>query len=464
MSDATLSFDAKVGRAGTEQWSSRMVYVLAMTGSAVGLGNIWRFPYIMGEHGGGAFVLVYLLCIGLIGLPVLMSEALVGKFGRRSPAKSVAAIAQASGSNRGWSVVGTTGSIAGFLILSFYVVIAGWAVAYTWFGFSGQFTGKDAEQIGELFGGLLASPSSLMVVSLVMIAGITFVVSRGIRAGLEAAVSKMMPLLFVLLSVLVVYAAVTGEFGQAVQFMFAPDFSKLTWTSVLVALGHSFFTLSLASGIVIMYGAYLPEGTSIARTSVQIALLDTVVALLAGLAIFPIVFANGLEPGAGPGLLFHSLPIAFGSMPMGQIVGGLFFLMVVVAAFTSGISLIESTVVRFCEITGLSRINSAMIVATTLGLMSLLTVYSFAGADWASPEWLGMSYFDAIDQLTEKVMLPLGGLAIAVFTGWFVSREISLKLLNGNALIHALWLFCVQFLAPAAIVVVFLQSVGVLRF
>ncbi|BDY05042.1 sodium-dependent transporter [Ferrimonas sp. YFM] len=448
------------------RWSNRFTYILAATGAAVGLGNIWKFPYIMGENGGGAFVLVYLVCIALIGVPVMMAEVMIGKYGRLAPSKSVIKLARDSGRSSAWRVTGWGGVIAGFLILSFYVVIAGWAVAYTWYGFTGSFTGRSADEIGQLFSNLNASPYPLLGWSGVIVLGTIIVVGKGVQKGLEKAVNYMMPILFVLLTIMVLYAANTGEFGQAVRFMFEPDFSKLSWNGVLIALGHSFFTLSLASGIMIMYGAYLPEGTSLVKTSVYIALMDTLVALMAGLAIFPIVFANGLPAGAGPGLIFQSLPIAFGQMPLGWLFGGSFFLMVVVAAFTSSIALIESSVAWLVEHRGLLRWQAAAVAGFAIWLVSLLTVFSLTGAEWSVVSLWGdikMSYFDLLDYITANIMLPLGGLIISVFSAWAVKEQISRKMLDTEPGLYLLWQTCLRYIAPVAIILVFLNLIGVLN-
>ncbi|USD39567.1 sodium-dependent transporter [Ferrimonas sp. SCSIO 43195] len=447
------------------QWTNRFSYVLAATGAAVGLGNIWKFPYIMGENGGGAFVLVYLVCIALIGIPVMMAEVMIGKFGRQTPAKSAVLMAKASGRSSAWKVTGWGGVLAGFLILSFYVVIAGWAVAYTWYGFNGSFENQNAEQIGILFSELNAGPWALMGWSGFIVLGTVLVVGKGVQKGLEKAVNYMMPVLFVLLAIMVGYAATTGNFSEAVQFMFAADFSKLSWNGVLIALGHSFFTLSLASGIMIMYGAYLPDNTSLVKTSVYIAIMDTLVALMAGLAIFPIVFANGLPAGAGPGLIFQSLPIAFGQMPLGQLFGGSFFLMVVVAAFTSSIALIESSVAWLVENRGFSRWQAAFSAGFAIWLVSLLTVFSLTGAEWSVVSLWGdirISFFDLLDYITANIMLPLGGLIIAVFASWAVSEEISRRTLDTTPALYRLWQLSLRFVAPVAIVAVFLNLIGVL--
>ncbi len=294
-----------------ETWSNWPTFILAASGSAVGLGNIWKFPYIMGENGGGAFVLVYLLCIAAIGVPVMIAEVMLGRRGRRSPINTMQVLAEEAGRSRRWGGVGLLATAAAFLILSFYSVIAGWAMPYVGHAIAGDFNGASPDEIGGLFGGLLGSPVSLLFWHTLFMALTVFVSASGVRSDLERAVTLLMPTLLVLLVVLMVYGMTTGHFGEAAALMFNTDFSKLTAEAVLTAVGHAFFSLSLAAGSMMAYGSYLKSGTSIAGTSTMIAGVDTLVALMAGLAIFPIVFTNGLEPGAGPGLVFQTLPIAF---------------------------------------------------------------------------------------------------------------------------------------------------------
>ncbi|RJG41879.1 sodium-dependent transporter [Motilimonas pumila] len=455
------------------RWSSHFAYILAATGAAVGLGNIWKFPYIMGENGGGAFVIVYLLCILFIGIPVMMAEVMIGKRGRSTPANAAAKVATESGSSKHWSFLGMSGVVAGFLILSFYVVIAGWAVAYVVHAGSGDFSaiaaaasdsGDHAGKIGEIFSGLLSNPAELITYTTIMVVATVLVLGKGLNKGLEKAVTSLMPALFILLAIIMVYSAIEGHFGEAAAFMFAPDFSKLTVHSVLEALGHAFFTLSLSSGIMMIYGAYLPEGVSIAKTSIWIAICDTVVALMAGLAIYPIVFANGMEPAAGPGLLFQTLPIAFGKMPMGDLFGTVFFVMIVFAAFTSAIALLESATAYLVERRGLARWPAAIVAGSGIWVLSLGTVFSFTGAEWTKMSFFGNggNFFEVIDFITANIMLPLAGLFTAIFVGWKVKKaHVEKEMQLTGAAMGALML-CLKFIAPIAITIVFAQLVGII--
>ncbi len=448
-------------------WSSRFTFIIAATGAAVGLGNIWKFPYIMGQNGGGAFVLVYLLAILLIGIPVLMAEVLMGKRGRLSPGLTARALVIEASAHRYWQVTGWIGLLAGFLILSFYSVIAGWAFAYVTKAVQNGFSGKSAAELGQMFSEFSGDSNSLLLWTSVVIVLTCGVVARGLKQGLERSLKLMMPLLYLLLVLMAIYAGMTGEFKQALHFMFYPDFSKLSVNGVLIALGHAFFTLSLASGVMMIYGAYLPNNVSIVKTSIWIALADTSVALIAGMVIYPIVFGQGLDAGQGPGLIFVTLPIAFASMPGGAVIGTLFFLMLVFAAFTSTIAMIESVVAWLIESRGLSRIKAAVLAGVVLWLMSLLTVFSFSNASWT--QWhfnfLGKevhNLFEILDHLAADILLPIGGLLIALFTGWVMKRQATEQELNTSPLAYTIWRFCIRWFTPIAIGLVFLNLVGVL--
>ena len=440
-------------------WSSRWAFFLAATGSAVGLGNIWKFPYITGQNGGGAFVLVYLACILAIGIPLLMAEVMIGRRGRANPEGAMAALAKQAGASRHWGKLGSVAIFTGFLILSFYAVIAGWAVAYAPAAAIGSFAGLDAESSGALFAAMLGDPWKLVGYGTLVLLLTLGIVGLGVREGLERSLRFMMPGLFVLLLVLVGYAATTGHFAEAVDFLFAADFSKLSGQGVLVALGHSFFTLSLASGAMMAYGSYLPAGTSIVKTSIMVALADTGVALLAGLAIFPLVFANGLEPGSGPGLIFVTLPIAFGQMPFGQVVGGLFFVMLAIAALTSAISLSEPTIAWLTEKFGISRLKAVLLSGVALWLLSLGTVLSFSA--WSEITLFGKTFFDSLDYLTTNLLMPLGGLGTVLFSGWVLSRSTVQEALGiGHPQLFRLWWQVLRGVTPLGILLVFLHSMG----
>ncbi len=443
------------------QWSNRWAFILAATGSAVGLGNIWKFPYITGENGGGAFVLIYLLCIAVIGIPIMMAEIMLGRRGRRSPINTMMHLAQESKVSATWKLLGVAGVIAGFLILSYYSVIAGWAVAYFFRSISSVFVGVTADGVATIFNDLVSDPERLLAWHTLFIVMTMVIVARGVRGGLEKAVRFLMPSLFVLLVILVGYAMNTDYFLKGLSFLFTPDFSKITANGVLIAMGHAFFTLSLGMGAIMVYGSYLPKSTSIAKASILIAMADTMVALMAGMAIFPIVFANDLAPGAGPGLIFQTLPIAFGHMPGGTFFGTLFFLLLVFAAWSSAISLIEPMVAWLVENRGMSRVKASVWSGFVTWLIGIGTIFSFN--IWGGEEYqlFGKTFFDLLDYLTANIMLPLGGLFIAIFAAWRMTRSDVIDELKINENMFKLWFFLVRYITPVAVIIVFLNAIGI---
>ncbi|MFL2553240.1 MAG: sodium-dependent transporter [Candidatus Rariloculaceae bacterium] len=442
-------------------WSSRFAFILAVAGSAVGLGNIWKFPYIAGVNGGGAFVLVYLLCVFIIGLPIMMAEILMGRRGRRNPIATMRLLGEEEGGSRRWAIVGAVGVIAGFLILSYYSVIAGWAIAYIFQGISGAFTSIDTEGVGAIFSSISGSWALTGFWHTLFMVMTTVVVSKGVEQGLERAVRVLMPALLTLLLVLLFYSVIAGDFAAGLRFMFEPKFGDLTQAGVLSALGHAFFTLSVGMGAVMAYGAYLPSETSIVRISIAVVSADTVIAILAGLVIFPIVFANGLDPAAGPGLIFQSLPLAFGQLPGGIIIAGLFFLLLTFAAWTSAISLMEPAVAWLIEVHKLSRGKAAVFVGGTIWLLGFLSVFSFGLLEDFQP--FGRTLFDNLDFLTSNIMLPLGGLLIVFFAGWVMRSNSSADELDTEAgMSYLAWRFAARYIAPVAVVVIFLNAIGLL--
>lgn len=463
---ATIIGDETQQTSQRDTWSSRMAFILAATGSAVGLGNIWKFPYITGENGGGAFVLVYLISIAIIGIPIMMAEVMIGRSGRKNPISAMRLVAKRAGKSGSWQLVGWMGVASAFIILSFYSVIAGWALSYIGYAASGTFTGASADSIGAIFSSLLADPKTLLMWHSLFMLLTVVVVARGVRAGLERAVTLLMPALFVLLLAMVGYAMAEGDFARGFTFLFQPDFSKLTTNAVLIAMGHAFFTLSLGMGAMMAYGSFLPENVSIAKTAITVSILDTAVALLAGLAIFPIVFANGLEPSAGPGLVFQSLPLAFGQMPGGALFGTLFFVLLVFAAWTSSISLLEPLVEWLEENRGMNRKIAAIGGGVSIWLLGLLSVFSFN--IWSDVKPLSMfklfeskTLFDLLDYLTTNIMLPLGGLLAALFVGWALSSKSAREALEmEDNLQFKTWHTLVRYITPIAVLTVFLYNLA----
>lgn len=441
-------------------WSSRMAFILAVTGSAVGLGNIWKFPYIAGQNGGGAFVLVYLLCVFLIGMPVMMSEILIGRRGRRNPVATMALLGQEEGGSRHWRLVGGMGVIAGILILSYYSVIAGWTLAYVFNSASGVFANATAEAVGAVFAAFTGDWRMVALSHTLFMALTIFVVARGVERGLEQAVRFMVPALFVLLLALLGYSITSGDFAAGAAFMFTPDFSALSWNSVLAAMGQAFFTLSIGMGAIMAYGAYLPQETSITGASAAVVVADTFIAILAGLVIFPLVFANGLNPADGPGLVFFTLPLAFGQMPAGVFFATLFFVLLSFAAWTSAIGLMEPAVAWVVEQFGRTRAQAAVIIGGLIWLLGFGSVLSFnVLADF---KFYKGTIFDNVDHLTSNIMLPLGGVFITLFAAWVMCRNSTSSELGGAGSIYQLWRFLARYVAPLAILFVFLKAIGMI--
>lgn len=442
-------------------WSSRIAFILAATGSAVGLGNIWKFPYITGENGGGAFVMVYIFCVLLIGIPIMIAETMLGRRSQRNPIETMDLLTEEAGADKNWHYLGWMGVIAGLIILSYYSVIAGWASAYVVKAFTGSFFDADGVAIKRIFEDFVASPVQLIFWHSLFMLTTMLIVVRGVNKGLEKAVQYLMPALFVLLLLLVAYAMTTKSYNQGLHFLFVPDFSKLTSDSVLTAMGHAFFTLSLGMGAIMVYGSYLPKGISIAKTAILIAGADTVVALLASIAIFPIVFANNLDADSGPGLIFQTLPVAFGAMTGGWLMGILFFVMLTIAALTSSISLIEPAVAWLVESKGFSRQKACVWSGLTAWLLGLGTAFSFNS--WSDVKFFDRSIFQLLDYLTANLMLPIGGFCIAIFAGWIMKRQHSEEELDmPNVESYQLWKILISYVAPAAVFFVFLHVIGVL--
>ncbi|MEE4638260.1 MAG: sodium-dependent transporter [Wenzhouxiangella sp.] len=443
-------------------WSSRLAFVLAATGSAVGLGNIWRFPYITSENGGGAFVLVYLICIALVGLPVMFSEIVIGRRGRMSPVNSMRELADDVGASRAWMGLGFLGIIAGFLILSFYSVVAGWTLHYGFLYLKELFGGPGITDPDATFGALLGNAGELTLwhgVFMVMTVG---VVALGVEKGLERAVGILMPVLFVLLLILLLYGISTGHFMDAAAFMFKPDWSQVSGGMIVTAMGQAFFTLSLGMCAIMTYGAYLPAHVNVPQVGTAVALSDTVVALIAGLAIFPVIIAFGIDPGSGgAGLIFTSLPLAFAEMPFGIAYGMAFFLLLSVAAWTSAISLMEPAVAYLVEATDLSRKTAALLVAALGWIAGLASVFSFN--IWSDVSIGGKSVMDAIEFLAADIMLPIGGLLTAIFAGWVLSKTITREELDDKMHDWAFkaWLWLTRVVTPLLILVVMAGILGI---
>ena len=440
-------------------WDSRWTFIMAATGSAVGLGNIWKFPYVAGSNGGGAFVLVYLFCILLIGVPVMMAEVMIGRRGRQSPINSVRDVVFESGADARWRHVGWVGVSAGMLILSFYAVIAGWALSYIFAMASGELVGVNGDSAAAAFASLLADPGRLIFWQSVFMLLCVVVVVGGVKKGLGVAVEILMPLLFVMLLLLLGLSYFQGNFAAAWNFLFSFNIELLTWRGVLEAMGQAFFTLSIGMGAIMAYGAYMPQKVNIGKTILIVAFFDSLVAIISGLIIFSIVFGTqGIEPSAGPGLMFISLPVAFANMSGGLLIGCAFFVLVSIAAWSSAISLLEPCVAWLIEAKNIRRLNANILLAGTAWLLGIGSVLSFNL--WSEIQVAGFTFFDFLDFLTTNIMLPLSGLLIALFVGYVIKPEfISLEMQGISPTMYKVWRASLRYIAPVAISAVFVMGI-----
>lgn len=428
------------GGAQTPQWTSRFAFLMAAIGSAVGLGNLWRFPFQTGQNGGSAFVFVYLISVVVVAYPIVVGEFAIGRHKGLSAIGSTSRLATDAGKSPAWGIVGFVGASASFLVLMTYSVIAGQVMAYSLMSFMGVFSGDRASTTLPLYAG---PTHALLWHSLFMVITV-YIVSRGLIAGIERVVTILMPLFFVMLAGLSVYSLSTGEAGAAITYLFTPRFSELTPEVVLAAMGQAFFSIGVGAALMITYGSFLGREENIANSAVIIAGSDTLVAMVAGLMIFPVVFANALDPAAGMGLIFDALPNVFATMPAGSIVGGLFFFLAFIAALTSSISLLLVVSVVGEEQLKLGRVLSASFFGAIAWSFGVLSIYRPPAGPF-------------IDFLSGSIALPLGALLVAVFAGWIVPRAVMREELhNAGDGIFRFWRLMVRYVAPIAVFVTLL--------
>jgi NSS family neurotransmitter:Na+ symporter len=402
---------------------------------------------------------VYLACAFAIGVPILMGELLVGRRGQMSPPMSMGKVARQENRGRQWQLVGHMNLLAAFIIMVVYCVIAGWVLNYLFKAAMTGFAGVDGAAAALEFETMLGSSGTMMFWNLLGLALTGTIIYAGVQDGIERAVTVLMPGLFALLIALVGYNIAVGGFGEAIDYLFTPDFSKIDASTLLAAIGQAFFSVGVAMAGMMTYGAYLPKSVSIPRSVVIIVFADTLVALLAGLVIFPAVFNNGLDPAGGPGLIFQTLPVAFANMPGGHVVSVLFFLLLSVAAITSMVGLIEPQTRWLEEHKGFARHKSALVI---IGVIAALSVFSILGYNLlADIKLAGKDINGAMDYFSNQILLPLGGLLIAIFVGWFVSRKTSCEELGmGDGLLFKLWYFLIRYVVPAAVFLVFVLGVS----
>ncbi|GEQ98313.1 sodium-dependent transporter [Iodidimonas gelatinilytica] len=454
-----MSKGAPINAVAAQRWSSRLTFVLAAAGAAVGLGNLWRFPFVAADNGGGAFVVIYLLAVAGIGFPIMLAELAIGRHGRSNAELSIARVIGEAGANKAWRIIGALSIFIPFIGIGYYSVVAGWVVDYLLsFIASGGFGYDNPAQYQQRFDDLIASPARLLGLHFLFMLAVTHVVSFNIRSGIERVAKIMMPALFILLIGLVLYGFLEGDFQKGAQFLLAPDFSKLTGESVLAAVGQAFFSLAVGIGALMTFGAYLDEKANLPLAAAQICIADTAVAILAGLAIFPIVFSFGLETAGGEGLVFVALPTAFDQMTGGYFVGSAFFILLFFAAFTTGIATLEP-VVSWLEGRGLTRRKGAVLAGFAAWLVGAAAALSFN--DWAGvyllsflPGWETRTIFSILDYSISNLLLPINGLLIALFVGWALPRSLIGADLARSKHLITLWRFFLRIIAPIAILAI----------
>ncbi len=447
------------GGGGRELWSTRWGFLLAAVGFAVGLGNIWRFPYVVGNNGGSAFLLIYLACALLISLPLLMSELGIGRLGRSSSTGSYRNVAAKVGASPRWGAAGTLAVFCVFIILSYYTVITGWTFDYFIRASLNHFDGLQAVESANMFGELTGSPGRLLFWTTIVYLVIAVVIRQGVQKGVERAARVLMPAMFAALIVMVIYSAVEGDMPKTLSFLLQPDWSKVSFSMVMAALGQAFFSIGIGLAGMVVFGSYLPDHFSVPRSALLIIFIDTGVALMAGFMIFPIVFAFGMEPSAGPGLLFQTLPLAFGQMPGGHFFGALFFLLLIVAAVSSCIGCAEACVAWLDEHWRIPRRAAALWMCILGWAVGLLTIMSFG--EWAEfyplnfiPAFEGMNIFTALDFLAANIFLLLGGALTAIFMGWRVPKLVNLEAFGiADGALGAFVRFMLRYVIPPVLVV-----------
>ena len=438
-------------------WKGNSTFILAAAGSAVGLGNIWKFPYMVGSNGGSAFVIIYLLCILAIGLPVMASEVLIGKYGRKSPINSLKALAKENAISENWKYLGILGALAGILILSYYSVFAGMALSYI-FNFFPSGLENPSEYSARYFSELSSSHWILIFWHSTFLMITCWIVAMGVVKGIGRSVSILMPFLFLFIILISFYSSYIGNFNETIFFLFKPDFSSITPEVVISAMGQAFFSLSIGMGAIMAYGAYMPERQVIGKTVLTIIILDTLVALCAGIAIFPIVFSNtSLEVSAGPGLIFETLPVAFYSLPFGNLFSIIFFTLISIAALSSSISLLEPFTAWMEEKLKMHRRTIVVCLGFLVWFLGMGSIFSFNL--WSDLKFLGLNFLELMDYLTNNIMLPVGGFFISIFVGWVLPKSLVQNYVKLNNQLFKIFIFFLKYVSTGAIALIFLYSV-----
>ena len=442
-------------------FGSKIGVILATVGCAVGLGNIWRFPYMLGENGGAAFLLVYISCILFLGIPVMITEFFIGRYSRKNAAGAFKVMAPGTK----WSVIGYNGVAAAFLILGYYAVVSGWTLEYIVQAFSGSLEGKNATDFADEFTAFSTGVFRPILWTVVFIALTHIIIISGVKEGIERASKVMMPVLFLILIALCVRSATLPGASEGLTFLFNPDFSKIDSSVVLSAMGQAFFSLSIGMGCLITYASYFGKQTNLQTTALQVTILDTLVAVLAGVMIFPAVFSFGIEPTTGPELVFITLPNVFEQLPFGNIWSFVFFVLLALAALTSTISLHEVSTAYVHEEYHVSRKKAAIIVSVGVTIVGILCSLSMGVL--SSYTLFGLNFFNLLDFVTAKIMLPLGGMMICIFTAKRVDKLLLKEEVTNHGTIRfyffSTYVFFVKYIAPIAIGLIFLNELGLLN-
>ncbi|MFT5232834.1 MAG: NSS family neurotransmitter:Na+ symporter [Candidatus Krumholzibacteriia bacterium] len=444
------------------QWSSKLGFILAATGSAIGLGNLWKFPYITYENNGGAFVLVYIACVALVGAPIMIAEILIGRKTQLNPVGAFGQMAKGRPGGKMWRGVGFLGVVSGFTILSYYSVVAGWTIHYIGLAISGKLVTLAAspELLGNYFGGEFLANGSSQILYHVLFMGLTVgAVFFGVKGGIEKVAKILLPSLFIILCGLVVYSATTSGFSEAIRFLFVPDFSTLTMNSVLEALGHAFFTLSLGMGAMLTYGSYIGRDFSLPRAALQISALDTLIALMACVVMFSIINTAGIDVSKSATILFTTIPTVLAKLPAANLINALFYMLIGFAALTSTVSLLEVVSSYAIDELGWTRHRATLTMGGVITIFGVFNALSLGGNSFLSAfNPLGkestVGVFSTMDYLASNWFLPVGGFLIAIFTGWLLSPKLTrTELEDGHGLMKTFkgWLFLIRFVAPLAV-------------
>lgn len=451
--------------AGRERFTSGLAVFFATLGSAVGLGNIWKFPYLTGQYGGGAFLLVYLICVIFIGLPIMLSEFCIGRKTRQNAIGALSTLAP--GTN--WKHIGTLGVGSAYLIMFFYSCVAGWVYYYLFKAICGDFAAITLESVKAQFGQAVLSPVTPVLWQFIVLAVVAGILAMGVQRGIERITKTLMPVLFILIIICDIRALTLPGASEGLAFLFKIDFDKLTAAAILTAMGLSFFKLSLGMGTMMTYGSYFTEDNNLFKTGLKVALSDTLISLLAGLAIFPTVFSFGMEPGAGPGLLFMTIPLVFSKMPLGNLLLIAFFFLASIAATTAMLSLVEVPIAYMVEERGITRVKAALVnglIMFVIGILATLSVDKDALLGGVT--FMGRGFFDWFDYLSSNIMMPLGGLLISLFIGYYTKKEsVRLELSNNGSLavnmLLTFFFFTIRYITPGLLIIIFLNSIGVIK-